>query len=77
MFYQEHEPAHFHAEHSGQQAKFDFDGKLLAGQLKSSKARQRIRQWTRLHRTRLEANWERMKARQALETVEPLVEDKQ
>jgi Domain of unknown function (DUF4160) len=30
MFYKEHEPAHFHAEHAGQQAKFDFDGTLIA-----------------------------------------------
>jgi uncharacterized protein DUF4160 len=29
MSYREHEPAHFHAEYSGQQAKFDFGGKSL------------------------------------------------
>jgi Domain of unknown function (DUF4160) len=26
MYYKEHEPAHFHAEYAGQQAKFAFDG---------------------------------------------------
>jgi hypothetical protein len=31
MFYQEHRPPHFHAEHQGQQAIFDFEGQLLAG----------------------------------------------
>jgi hypothetical protein len=31
MFYRGHEPAHFHAEHQGQQGKFDFDGKMKAG----------------------------------------------
>jgi hypothetical protein len=30
MFYKEHEPAPFHAEHQGQHAKFDFDGKVAA-----------------------------------------------
>jgi hypothetical protein len=32
MYYKEHEPAHFHAERGGQQAKFDLDGELIAGE---------------------------------------------
>jgi len=32
MYYQDHEPAHFHAEYQGRQAKFTFDGELLAGE---------------------------------------------
>lgn len=76
MFYKEHEPAHFHAEHSGQDAKFDFDGTLIAGEIRSRKARQRIRDWARLHRAELEANWESMKAGRPLESIEPLAKDK-
>jgi hypothetical protein len=30
MFYREHGPPHFHAEHHGQRATFDFSGKLGA-----------------------------------------------
>jgi hypothetical protein len=31
MYYKEHEPQHFHAEHQAQEGKFDFDGtRLLA-----------------------------------------------
>ena len=56
MFYTEHEPAHFHAEHQGQQAKFDFDGKMLAGQIQSNTALRLIREWALLHRPGLEAN---------------------
>ena len=44
MFYKEHEPAHFHAEHQSQQAKFDFSGKLLAGSIQSKTALRLIRQ---------------------------------
>lgn len=33
MYYKEHEPAHFHAEHSGEQATFDFDGAVIAGEI--------------------------------------------
>jgi len=33
MFYRDHNPPNFHAEHQGQHAKFDLDGKLLDGEL--------------------------------------------
>ena len=39
MFYKEHEPAHFHAEYQGQQAKFDFSGSVVAGQIQSGNGR--------------------------------------
>ncbi len=45
MFYKEHEPAHFHAEHQGQQAKVDFDGNVVAGQIQSNTALRLIREW--------------------------------
>ena len=76
MFYKEHEPAHFHAEHGGQQAKFDFNGTLLAGELASRRAHRRIREWVQLHRPELEANWAKMKAGQPLESIPPLSEKK-
>jgi Domain of unknown function (DUF4160) len=40
MYYKEHEPAHFHAEHSGQRATFDFNGELLSGEIRSRRARE-------------------------------------
>jgi len=76
MFYKEHEPAHFHAEHSGQQAKFDLGGSLVAGAIRSRRARERIREWAELHRAELETNWENMKAGRPLESIEPLREAK-
>jgi hypothetical protein len=38
MFYKDHEPAHFHAEYQGQNATFDFIGKMLAGNIQSKRA---------------------------------------
>ena len=35
MFYKEHEPGHFHAEHQGQQGKFDFSGEMTVGNIQS------------------------------------------
>ena len=76
MFYEEHEPAHFHAEHAGQQAKVDFDGLIIGGEIRSRKARERIRVWARQHRGELEANWEKMKDGRPLDSIEPLRETK-
>ena len=72
MFYKEHEPVHFHAEHQGQLGKFELDGKMVAGNIQSRTALRLIREWARLHRRELEANWENMKADRPLERIEPL-----
>ena len=76
MYYKEHEPAHFHAEYARQQAKFTFDGGLIAGEIASRRAVRRIRTWAQLHRAELEANWVKMKAGQPLEAIAPLSEKK-
>ena len=72
MYYQEHEPPHFHAEHRDQQGKFDFDGTMLAGNIRSGTALHLIRQWTALHRSELELNWENVRKGRALDSIEPL-----
>jgi uncharacterized protein DUF4160 len=72
MYYKEHEPAHFHAEHQGQDGKFDFGGKMIAGHIQSKTALRLIREWAVLHRAELEANWARMKAGQPLDKIAPL-----
>jgi hypothetical protein len=72
MFYREHEPKHFHAEHQGQHAKFDFDGHMTVGNIGSKTALKLIRAWARLHRAELEANWAKMKVGEALDRIAPL-----
>ncbi|OGK76942.1 MAG: transcriptional regulator [Candidatus Rokubacteria bacterium GWA2_70_23] len=72
MFYREHEPAHFHAEHQGQQGKFDLKGKMIAGNIRSRTALRLIREWASLRGRELEADWENMKAGRPLERIEPL-----
>jgi hypothetical protein len=72
MFYRDHEPAHFHAEYQGQQAKFDFDGEVIAGEISSKTARRLIKEWASKNQTELEANWKNMKAGRTLERIEPL-----
>ena len=72
MFYKEHEPAHFHAEHQGQQGKFDFGGKMLVGDIQSRTALRLIREWAVLHRAALEVNWGNMKEGKPLDRIPPL-----
>ena len=72
MFYRDHEPAHFHAEHQGQQGKFDFNGEMTVGNIQSATALRLIREWTVLHRSELQVNWDRMKTGQPLNRIEPL-----
>lgn len=72
MFYQEHEPPHFHAEYQGQSATFDFEGRPLVGSIRSRVAIRLIAEWAPAHRLELEANWSRIKAGRPLEKIEPL-----
>ncbi len=60
MYYEDHDPPHFHAEYQGQRAKFDVDGKPIAGRIRSATARRRIAEWAKLHNAALEANWRNM-----------------
>ena len=72
MFYREREPAHFHAEYQGQQSKFDLEGEIIAGDIHSKTALRLIREWVSFHHDELEANWNKMKAGEPLERIEPL-----
>lgn len=72
MFYREHEPAHFHAEYQGQHGKFDFAGKMVVGNIRSTTALRLIRQWARRHQAALEANWKAMKVGKPLDRIPPL-----
>jgi hypothetical protein len=72
MFYKEHEPAHFHADYQGQQGKFDLDGEPIVGNVESGTALRLIAEWARLHRAELLANWEKMRAGQPLDRIQPL-----
>jgi hypothetical protein len=63
---------HFHAEHQGQQGKFDFSGEMTIGNVQSRTALRLIRQWAVLHQDELQKNWERMKSGQPLDGIAPL-----
>jgi hypothetical protein len=72
MYFDDHAPPHFHAEHQGQDAMIDFDGRVIEGEIVSGTARKLIRQWAQLHKGELEANWKRAKRLQQLKNIAPL-----
>jgi len=45
---------------------------MIVGNITSKTALKLIREWARLHRAELQANWEKMKARKPLERIAPL-----
>jgi len=45
---------------------------VVAGGIRSGTALRLAREWALLHRSGIEANWERMKAGEPLERIEPL-----
>ncbi|HEX3854970.1 MAG TPA: DUF4160 domain-containing protein [Polyangiaceae bacterium] len=67
----EHPVPHFHASYADQEASVALDGTILGGSL-PSRALRLVRQWARLHREELLANWHRARVYQPLESIEPL-----
>ena len=72
MFHREHNPPHFHAEYQGQTGIFDFDGKMLDGNMKSKRAKKLIREWAQLRRDELSLNWDRAIKKEEILKIDPL-----
>jgi uncharacterized protein DUF4160 len=66
-----HSRPHVHARYAGRSASIDFDGEPLAGSL-PRRALTLVREWARLHRDELEANWARAREDGPLEPIDPL-----
>jgi len=72
MFYDEHNPPHFHAEYQGEKAVFDFRGNLLRGDIRSRTAVRLIREWVDLHEADLQKNWDKMQQGEEFKKIDPL-----
>jgi hypothetical protein len=72
MYYKEHGRAHFHARYAEHDASIAIDNlDILEGSL-PRKSLTLVRQWARLHRDELEANWVRARNQRQLLSIEPL-----
>lgn len=73
IFYQEHNPPHFHAKYGGEIGIFDIQtGKLIIGQLPLH-AKKLIREWFKLHQKELLVNWLKAKNGEQLQFITPLL----
>ncbi len=72
MFFDDHNPPHFHAEYGGRKAVFDLRGNILQGDLRSKVAVRLVRDWIDLHPSELEADWKLAKQGKPLRKIEPL-----
>ena len=72
MFYDEHNPPHFHAEYHGKKAVFDFEGNVIKGSLSSRTATKLVREWVDVHVSDLKEDWELARAGREVKPIEPL-----
>lgn len=72
MFHNEHNPPHFHADYQGQRGMFNFDGELIKGNLTSITSKRLIKQWTLLHKTELQDNWNKASYGKQIDRIAPL-----
>lgn len=72
MYYNDHQPPHFHATYGEQEALILIgSGDLYQGQL-SRRALRLVQEWEELHRTELMTNWELARHAQPLLAIAPL-----
>ena len=72
MFYNDHEPAHFHAIYGEFEATIDIEtGRLLQGNL-PRRALTHVIEWLGLHKEELIENWKLARERQTLKKIQPL-----
>jgi len=73
MYYDDHNPPHFHAEYSGKKAVFDFSGNVIKGDLASKTATKLVREWVDLHGCDLEDDWALAKDSKEINKITPLL----
>ena len=72
MYYNDHAPPHFHVRYGSQKALVSIhDLSVLRGHL-SPRVLGLVVEWAAMHRSELEANWERSRRERPLEKIEPL-----
>lgn len=71
MYYDDHNPPHFHAYYNENEAIFNFDGNLLSGKFPKRELKL-VDAWCIIHKKELEANWLLLKNYEKLFDIKPL-----
>ena len=73
MFYRDHNPPHFHAVYGDFEALIDIQKQeIISGSL-PPRVLGLVIEWTALHQSELQDNWERAKRQESLLEIAPLV----
>ena len=72
MYYNDHDPPHFHVRYSGQKAIIGINELDLLEGFLSPRAVALVREWAALHRGELMADWELARAEAQLLPIAPL-----
>ena len=73
MFFNDHDPPHFHAWAAGREARFRFyRPEFITGGDLGRRQRILVEAWAELHQEELEENWRRARTRGTLNRIEPL-----
>lgn len=71
MYFNDHNPPHFHAKYAGYEALISFDGQIMAAEL-PTRAEKFVGEWLAIHRKELEDNWDRAQKGEPLNYIAPL-----
>ena len=71
MYFNDHNPPHFHAKYSSQEAIFNFTGEIMEGAL-PKRATKFVQEWITFHKLELEINWLKAQAGEPLDYIAPL-----
>ena len=71
MYFSDHNPPHCHAKYSGHEAVFDFEGKVLQGEM-PGRAAGFVREWINKHKNELAMNWLKAQAGEPLDFIAPM-----
>ncbi len=72
MFYSDHEPAHFHAIYGEYEALIEIETLLVFRGSLPRRALALVLEWAALHRVELHDDWQRARAGETLNEIEPL-----
>lgn len=72
MYFDEHNPPHFHAIYAGNEAQIGIDPiAVIEGRL-PNRATSLVIEWAALHQRELMVNWRQLRSDQPIERIEPL-----
>ncbi len=71
MFFDDHNPPHFHVSYQGYKASIEINDGVVKGEM-PKRALKLIFEWLELHQDELMENWRLMEERKALKPIEPL-----